>query len=60
MDEDTQDAAEQQQMLDEQRQHEDILLDRALSRHEQLRELQRQSEESCSRIRWAIDRIFHS
>lgn len=58
MDDDTQEAAEHQQMLDEQRQREDELLARAPAAHAELARIQHETDETCRAMNWALDRIF--
>lgn len=58
MDDDTQDAAEHQQLLDEQRRREDNLLADAPAHHAELKRIQRETDETCRMMNWAIDRIF--
>lgn len=53
-------AAEHQQMLDEQRAREDALLAGAPAAHRELKRIQHQTDETCRMMNWAIDRIFRS
>lgn len=60
MDDDTTDAAWDQQARDEQRRREQELLARAESKHRELRELKLAADANFKAIAWAIDRIFRS
>jgi hypothetical protein len=51
-------AAEHQAMLDEQRAREDALLAGAPAAHRELARLQHETDETCRMMNWAIDRIF--
>lgn len=59
MDEDTQEAAEHQRMLEEQRQREDELLLRSPAAHRELQRIAHETTETCKALDWAIRRIFH-
>lgn len=60
MDEDTQEAAEHQQSMDEQRGREDMLLARAPRVHAELELIAQQTRSTVAAILHAVDRIFRA
>lgn len=56
--EDIDQAAEHQRVLDEQRAREDALLARAPAAHRELARIESETERTCRMLNWAIDRIF--
>jgi hypothetical protein len=51
-------AAEHEQMLTEQRRREDSMLAEAPAHHAELRRLQKETDDTCRMMNYAIDRIF--